>query len=123
MRKYKTLEEAQKARKEKTKVYRHKHYEKQKDCILNCHLKRKFGISLAERDVLIIKQRNLCAICGKPEIRQYKGRISALAVDHNHQTGKVRELLCFNCNRLIGFAKDSIQILQTTIQYLQKHSG
>ena len=45
-----------------------------------------------------------------------------LAVDHNHTTGKVRGLLCSNCNTLLGKAKDNVNILQAAIDYLNDFS-
>lgn len=54
-------------------------------------LKRKFGISSEEYDIMLEKQNGVCAICGGKTKRR-------LAVDHDHQTGKVRGLLCGACN-------------------------
>jgi hypothetical protein len=65
-------------------------------------------------NLFIKKQNNKCAICGKP---QFKKRLS---IDHNHKTDKIRGLLCNNCNILIGFAKDDIEILKEAINYLRK---
>ena len=76
----------------------------------------KYG--LLDKDYLakIDEQHNLCAICKTKQ----EGKI--LAVDHNHVTGKVRGLLCTNCNVGIGNLKDNIQILQSAIEYLQRYS-
>lgn len=67
------------------------------------------------------KQNRLCAICGNPETRIIRGK-SILSVDHNHKTGKVRALLCNNCNQGIGKLKDNIDILKLAIEYLEKHN-
>jgi len=48
------------------------------------------------------------------------GKIKRFAIDHDHQTGKVRGLLCGFCNALIGYAKDDISILKSAIKYLTK---
>jgi len=74
-----------------------------------------FGITLAEYDEMFRKQNGVCAICKLPEITR------RLAVDHNHKTGKVRELLCAKCNRLLGFAAEDKQTLQSAINYLERH--
>ena len=48
-------------------------------------------------------------------------KVMKLCVDHNHATGKVRKLLCHDCNTMIGKAKEDIQILESAINYLKKH--
>lgn len=68
------------------------------------------------------KQNGLCAICKKPEKAMtsiYKNKISKLAVDHCHTTGKVRALLCGLCNRGLGYFKDDATLLQTATNYLK----
>lgn len=62
-------------------------------------------------------QNDLCAICKKPE----QGGV-ALSRDHDHATGKKRELLCRNCNLLLGYAKDDPAILHAASEYLFRHS-
>jgi recombination endonuclease VII len=62
-------------------------------------------------------QKGLCAICNKPPVPGRK-----LSVDHNHDTGQVRELLCPCCNSLLGMAKESDEILQRARDYLKKHA-
>ena len=57
------------------------------------HLQRNFGISLEEYHEMIGKQGNRCAICGESETAERNGKKLALAVDHDHKTGKIRELL------------------------------
>lgn len=64
-----------------------------------------------------IEQNGQCAICGRHQSEFKK----SLAVDHNRETGVVRELLCINCNTMIGSAKHSIDCLQAAIDYLEKH--
>ncbi len=82
------------------------------------HLKEKYNLSLEDYETMVLNQNNLCAICGNPE--PHIG--ASLAVDHNHTTGKVRQLLCSHCNLLLGHAKDSIDILKAAIQYLITHN-
>ena len=70
----------------------------------------------------LITQNNCCAICNKPEHRLLKtGDIKPLSVDHNHITGEVRDLLCNDCNSLLGFAKENVEILQNAINYLTRN--
>ncbi len=75
-----------------------------------------YGLSAKEYIEKITAQNNLCAICGDKK----EGKV--LCVDHDHKTGKVRGLLCGNCNIGLGNLKDNIQILQSAIEYLQKYS-
>jgi hypothetical protein len=75
-----------------------------------------YGLSESGYMSLINSQNNLCAICGR------KDETRVLCVDHDHKTGAVRGLLCNNCNIGLGNLKDDVQILQSAIGYLQKHS-
>lgn len=79
-----------------------------------------FGIDDTEYSNMVEKQNNLCAVCGNPETQTRNGVIKRLAIDHNHVTGKVRKLLCNNCNISIGYAKESPEILRKMIEYLEE---
>ena len=76
--------------------------------------KAKYGLSEEEYKHLFIKQNNKCAICGE------SFDFIVPVVDHNHNTGVVRGLLCSKCNTLLGMAKDNISILENAITYLKK---
>lgn len=80
----------------------------------NNELKKMYNLTLEEYHTLSLDQNHVCKICG--EIEPYN---TSLAVDHCHTTGEVRGLLCSNCNRALGFMKDSIEILQSAIKYLK----
>lgn len=76
-------------------------------------VKQKFGLEPADYYELLAKQDGRCAIC-RNRPRKY-----SLAVDHDHQTGDVRGLLCVKCNRgLLGSARDSVDMLERAIGYL-----
>jgi len=82
------------------------------------NLKRRLknvGITESEYFRMLELQDGRCKICGKEERHTNKGR---LHIDHCHSTGKVRGLLCSNCNTAIGLMMDDINILKTAIQYL-----
>lgn len=82
----------------------------------DCKLRLYYGISLEEYNKLLEKQNGKCAICNlTPEVCN-KGRY--LCVDHNHQTGKVRGLLCNTCNRAIGLLKDNTEVLRRAAEYI-----
>ncbi len=63
---------------------------------------------------LLIKQNNLCAICKKKQSGNKR-----LSIDHCHKTLKIRGLLCHYCNTALGSFKDSIELLQSAIDYLK----
>lgn len=85
-------------------------------------LKKTFGITLDQYNAKLSAQDGVCAICGNPE-QDIDGRgfVRALAVDHNHKTGELRDLLCGACNRMIGNGRESIEILEKAIAYLKRH--
>ena len=68
------------------------------------------------RTQLMVKQDGCCAICGQPQ----KDLKRKLALDHCHVTGRVRGLLCNNCNLLLGCAKDNVYRLQSAVDYLSE---
>lgn len=76
----------------------------------------RYGLTIEGYDLLLVKQNNRCAICGSE-----RGK-NRLHVDHNHITNKIRELLCGNCNTILGMSKDNITILLKAVAYLERHS-
>lgn len=80
----------------------------------NYHLLWHYGITYEDYQALLERQGGVCAICGKPP---KDGRI--LDVDHSHNEGHVRGLLCSPCNVGIGHFEDKPQLLQAAIKYLQ----
>jgi hypothetical protein len=82
-------------------------------------LKGKFGITLDEYNALLVKQKHTCAVCHKPD-QTKTGQSRRLAVDHNHETGKVRGLLCFRCNLELGFFEDKARLTRL-VAYLESH--
>ena len=82
-------------------------------------LKRHYGISTAERDAMLEEQDHKCKICGKSEETAIRGEKIRLAVDHCHDTGRVRGMLCVKCNRGLGLFCDDPDILRKAIEYLE----
>jgi hypothetical protein len=73
---------------------------------------------------MLIEQNYVCAICKKPEtiINGHINRVpKRLAIDHCHESNKIRGLLCHFCNTTIGKMNDSIEILESAINYIKKH--
>lgn len=81
-------------------------------------LKRVYGITLEEYNKMLERQENKCPIC-KRQSEEFK---NIFHVDHCHTTGEVRQLLCFNCNSLLGASRESIDTLKEAIKYLEKHT-
>lgn len=90
------------------------------DCKSAVHFKedlwKHYRIRLPEYNALYTAQNGSCACCGVHE-SAFKRQ---LHVDHDHITGKVRGLLCTQCNPGIGYFKDSIERLEMAIKYLKK---
>lgn len=80
------------------------------------YLQRQYGINLKMYNQMLTNQEECCGICKchRNELR------TDLHVDHDHETGKVRGLLCRDCNTGLGFFKDSLIGLEMAIQYLTK---
>ena len=100
---------------EQAKNNRRRYYEENKEKEIqystNYNRLRKIGITPEQYNTLLQKQNGVCAICKQTCSR-------ALAADHCHTTGKVRGLLCNNCNRGLGHFKDSRELLETASAYL-----
>lgn len=81
------------------------------------HLRKMYNISLEQYETMMLDPH--CRICGSEGFVISKNGKAKLAIDHDHLTGKVRGLLCHNCNRALGLLKDDINILQRAIEYLK----
>lgn len=79
--------------------------------------KRTGGISKLIFDQMILIQNNKCLICEMSP----NGFHKTLHVDHDHETGKVRGLLCHHCNTMLGLARDSPKTLASAIDYLKRN--
>lgn len=88
------------------------------DYFKNKHLESTYGISIDEYNNKLIIQNNRCAICGKHESEINRGR---LFVDHDHDTGKIRGLLCQKCNSALGMVDEDTDILFSMVSYLNEH--
>ena len=82
----------------------------------------RLNLTEEQYDQMFIDQEHKCAICEKIETRTIKGKVTRLCLDHDHETELARQLLCHNCNMMLGSAKDNIETLQSAIEYLKKHS-
>ena len=98
-----------------------KYRAKNPDRDVNKTLLNKYGITLEQYEELFKKQGGVCALCKKPEtVRRNKKTDGGerLAVDHCHDTGLVRGLLCFKCNTAIGALGDTQEAALKAMKYL-----
>jgi len=80
----------------------------------NTHLTKTYGITLTQYNQLLTNQNSCCLIC-----KRHRSILNQdLHTDHDHTTGEVRGLLCFNCNQGLGNFKDSVEFLKSAIEYL-----
>lgn len=85
----------------------------------DAYFKRVYGIGVLQYEKMLNEQSNVCKICSSEGFIMNKDRHKMkLVVDHCHSTGKVRGLLCHNCNRALGLFKDSKISLTKAIDYL-----
>lgn len=83
------------------------------------HLKTRFGLTVEQYKEMVEAQLGLCAICKRPP----RGKRKRLAVDHDHESGKARSLLCTTCNTALGHLEDRVDLLEAAISYLKLHGG
>lgn len=83
---------------------------------------KRLGMTIEQYVVMEESQDGCCAICGRPETIIKRHKVCRLAIDHDHETGEVRGLLCSNCNRGLGMFKDSPNLLWAAANYLIRHN-
>ena len=87
-------------------------------CGKHYNIERTYKIPAETYEGMLASCSGLCQLCnGKPV-----GIGNTLHVDHNHVTGKIRGLLCSNCNTSLGGFQDNQEVLLKAIDYLKKHS-
>lgn len=95
----------------------------QKHYVRNRDAKKKYGITGGQYYAMVAAQDGVCAVCSQPPSKKnrHSGKVQELVVDHCHETGVVRSLLCDRCNRAIGLLKDSPDVLRRAALYLEFH--
>ena len=83
------------------------------------HLKIRYGISLENFNLILKNQNYKCAICQSKLNLEGQGAKSC-SIDHDHQTGKIRGLLCHSCNSILGSSKEEYKILEAASKYLKE---
>jgi hypothetical protein len=91
------------------------YYRKNPDKAFDHHLKSTYGITVSHYNDMLKNQDGKCAICGKECVSNRR-----LSVDHCHDTGQIRGLLCVRCNAGIGNFKNEPRLLKSAIEYLEE---
>jgi hypothetical protein len=96
----------------------HNHYTKDR-------LWKKRGLSVDGYLAMLKRQNSVCAICKQQETAPHglSGKTKDMAIDHCHETGKIRGLLCSSCNRGLGLFGDNVGTLRRAIEYLDSHAA
>jgi hypothetical protein len=95
------------------------------DKVIRYKLKARYGITPEQYAKMFAAQNGNCAICGQPESAKHNRskQTQNLAVDHSHTSGKIRGLLCMDCNRGLGKFHDDPILLQKAIDYIVAHQN
>lgn len=101
--------------KPRIKAYRAAWYQKHKEEAKFKRLLAKYGLTRAEYEALAAAQNNCCFLCDRPA---EKDRDGVLHVDHDHATGRVRKLLCSQCNVGLGLFQDDPDLLRRAADYV-----
>src|ERR1017187_7428681 len=88
--------------------------------VRRANLKSKFGITETDYDEMLEQQDGVCAACGKEETHRNQYGVCSLAVDHDHETGVVRGLLCGRCNRALGLFGASPERVGALLSYIER---
>jgi hypothetical protein len=95
--------------------YKKKHYKNNLAAYRASTLLAKYGITMEQYNKLFQDQKGCCAICGVHQAEQNR----RLHIDHCHETGVVRGLLCGNCNLALGHLKDSVEVIEKALVYMK----
>jgi hypothetical protein len=101
------------------KKWKNKNRQKYLNSTTNSGLKTRYGIGLEEYERLLLKQNNCCKIC-KTTTPGRKG-VKRFAIDHCHNTGKIRGLLCSKCNTAIGLLNEDPLLFDAAKNYLKNN--
>jgi hypothetical protein len=102
---------------EKSKLWAKKNPDKVAEHRRKRNLKQKYGVTVEQYEQMLTEQKGVCYICSSPPDRR------RLSVDHNHQTGQVRRLLCDKCNLAIGLLEEDKERLKKVREYLESFTS
>lgn len=112
------VKEANRKNREKRKEYYNSPERKLK--YRSWELERKFGITHEDYELMLAEQDGVCKICKQHRVASNK---YYMAIDHCHNTGKIRGILCTRCNTAIGLLEENIDNLNNAIKYLMENKN
>lgn len=95
------------------------YYQQNKDKWRHKHIEKTYGITVEDYNKMLTEQSNSCYTCG---VHVDSAGKNGLVIDHCHTSGKVRSLLCSNCNSALGLVNEDINRMKKLIEYLEKHN-
>lgn len=111
---YRANPENKKKAVERSKIWYASNSKRQCESSRRSELKRKYNLTVEDLKAMRVSQKNSCAIC-----LEVFAKTRDMHLDHDHNTGKVRALLCRSCNHMIGNAKEDITRMRAAIKYLK----
>lgn len=81
----------------------------------------RYGLTPDDYDRMLAEQGGVCRLCGRPPNPDGVRAASKLHADHDHETGRSRDLLCLTCNHMIGAAHDNPALLRKAAKYIERH--
>ena len=102
-----------------TRAYNREDHRKNREVRLSRNLERQFGVTSEEYVAQLDKQGNRCATCGITRDEDIENRGRRWPVDHDHDTGAVRGILCWLCNIALGAARDRPDTLRAMAAYIE----
>lgn len=97
-------------------------YKMSKEAQRHYGVNRYYGLTGEQYGEMVAAQKGVCSICAKPETAMLGDTPKVMHVDHDHETGMIRDLLCGNCNNLLGHAKDNPETLRAAADYIERHA-
>lgn len=116
----KNIEHVREKSRKRQRFYRKRSTANEKTASRRQRLKAKYGLTEAAVEAMRVAQNNRCSICVGEFSAKPRGKL-CVCIDHDHDTGAVRALLCVACNGALGQFSDSPDIIRRALQYLEKH--
>lgn len=118
--KYKVSEEWRKRNRESVNAKQREYQRANPDVARRSWVKKKYGMTWDEYQSMVFTHDNRCGVCWRTADEAEPGRL--LSVDHCHETGRVRGLLCGGCNRALGLLQDDVLRIRKLAEYVERYA-